>query len=92
MAVPDLVSLGMAEFYPVMGGGKHESKRSMKKPRVQPEELAAIAEAVDDGFCPASALAPRFPRLNHRPGPIAGAAPRAVASSAAGPTGGSTWP
>jgi len=39
----------------------------MRRARVEPEELlAAIAEAVDDGFCPASALVPRFARLSHR--------------------------
>ena len=35
--------------------------------KTAPEELlAAIAEAVDDGFCPASSLASRFPKLTHR--------------------------
>ena len=35
--------------------------------QTEPEELlAVIAEAVDDGFCPASVLAPRFPKLRHR--------------------------
>jgi hypothetical protein len=39
----------------------------MRRAKVEPEELlAAIAEAVDDGFCPASALATRFPKLGHR--------------------------
>ena len=28
--------------------------------------LAAIADAVDDGFCPGSTLVSRFPRLGHR--------------------------
>jgi hypothetical protein len=38
-----------------------------KKKKVDPEELlAAIAEAVDDGFCPASSLVPQFPKLSHR--------------------------
>jgi hypothetical protein len=35
--------------------------------RTEPEELlAAIAEAVDDGFCPISTLVPRFPKLSRR--------------------------
>jgi hypothetical protein len=39
----------------------------MRKKRTEPEELlAAIAEAVDDGFCPASRLVPLFPKLSHR--------------------------
>jgi hypothetical protein len=39
----------------------------MRKARVEPEELlAAIAAAVDDGFCPVSGLAASFPRLGHR--------------------------
>lgn len=39
----------------------------MRKKKTDPEELlAAIAEAVDDGFCPASSLVPRFPKLSHR--------------------------
>lgn len=34
----------------------------MKRKKAEPEELlAAIADAVDDGFCPASTLASRFP-------------------------------
>jgi hypothetical protein len=38
-----------------------------KKKRTEPEELlAAIAEAVDDGFCPAASLIPQFPKLSHR--------------------------
>lgn len=37
------------------------------RPKVEPVELlAAIAESVDDGFCPAAELLPRFPRLGHR--------------------------
>lgn len=40
-------------------------KRGRKNP--EPEELlAAIAAEVDDGFCPASSLAPYFPKLSHR--------------------------
>jgi len=39
----------------------------MRRAKVEPEDLlAAIAEAVDDGFCPTSSLAPRFPSLGHR--------------------------
>jgi hypothetical protein len=39
----------------------------VKRKKVEPEELlAAIADAVDDGFCPASTLVSRFPRLGHR--------------------------
>lgn len=39
----------------------------MKRKKIEAEELlAAIAAMVDDGFCPASQLAPRFPKLGHR--------------------------
>jgi hypothetical protein len=39
----------------------------VKRPKTEPEQLlAAIAAAVDDGFCPVSALAPAFPKLGHR--------------------------
>ena len=39
----------------------------MKRRKIEPEEvLAAVAEAVDDGFLPASALTSRFPKLSHR--------------------------
>jgi len=39
----------------------------MRKKKKKTEELlAAIAEAVDDGFCPMSSLVPRFPKLSHR--------------------------
>lgn len=39
----------------------------MKRPKIEPEELlAAVAEAVDDGFLAASDLSSRFPRLGHR--------------------------
>jgi hypothetical protein len=39
----------------------------MRRKRPEPEVLlATIAEAVDDGFCPQSALAPRLPKLSHR--------------------------
>jgi len=35
--------------------------------KTEPEELvAAIAEEVDDGFCPTSLLTSRFPGLSHR--------------------------
>lgn len=38
-----------------------------KRKKTEPEVLlAAIAEAVDDGFCPVSALAGRLPKLSHR--------------------------
>jgi hypothetical protein len=38
-----------------------------KRKKTEPEELlAAIAEAVDDGFCPASSLVSQFPKLSHR--------------------------
>jgi hypothetical protein len=38
-----------------------------KKRKTDPEELlTVIAEAVDDGFCPASSLVSRFPKLSHR--------------------------
>jgi hypothetical protein len=39
----------------------------VKRSKTEPEQLlAAIAEAVDDGFCPASSLASAFPKLTHR--------------------------
>lgn len=39
----------------------------MKRPKVEPEQLlAAIAEAVDDGFYPTSSLPSAFPKLTHR--------------------------
>jgi hypothetical protein len=39
----------------------------VKRPKVEPEQLlAAIAEAVDDGFYPTSSLASAFPKLTHR--------------------------
>jgi hypothetical protein len=39
----------------------------MKRSKAEPEQLlAAIAAAVDDGFCPASSLVPAFPKLTHR--------------------------
>lgn len=38
----------------------------MRRTSAQPEDLlAAIAAAVDDGFCPLSELAERLPRLRH---------------------------
>jgi hypothetical protein len=41
--------------------------RMRQKKQTGPEELlAAIAEAVDDGFCPVSRLIPQFPKLSHR--------------------------
>lgn len=42
-------------------------ENSMKRTKAEPEELlAAIADAVDDGFCPAFTIASRFSRLGHR--------------------------
>jgi hypothetical protein len=39
----------------------------MKRSKVEPVDLlAAVAESVDDGFCPATDLGSRFPRLSHR--------------------------
>lgn len=39
----------------------------MRRAKIEPGELlAVIAEAVDDGFCPASLLRSRFPSLGHR--------------------------
>lgn len=41
--------------------------QKMKRTKTEPEELlAAIADAVDDGFCPTSLLVSRFPKLSHR--------------------------
>jgi hypothetical protein len=42
-------------------------QKMRKRTKTEPEELlAAIAEAVDDGFCPASSLVSQFPKLSHR--------------------------
>lgn len=39
----------------------------MRRSKVEPEQLlAAIAEAVDDGFYPTSSMATAFPKLGHR--------------------------
>jgi len=39
----------------------------MRRAKLEPLDLlAAIAETVDDGFCPMPALAQRFPRLGRR--------------------------
>jgi hypothetical protein len=39
----------------------------MRRAKADPQQLlAAIADAVDDGFCPVSQLRPRLPRLSHR--------------------------
>ncbi len=39
----------------------------MKRKKIELEELlAAVAEAADDGFLPASGLSSRFPKLGHR--------------------------
>lgn len=39
----------------------------MRRAKTEPEDLlAAIAEAVDDGFLPVADLPPRFPKLGHR--------------------------
>ena len=47
---------------------KHDSEQRMRKrKKTEPEALLmAIAETVDDGFCPVSSLVPRFPKLSHR--------------------------
>jgi hypothetical protein len=47
---------------------KHDPEKKLTpRKKVDPEELlAAVAEAVDDGFCPASALVSRLPKLSHR--------------------------
>jgi hypothetical protein len=46
---------------------KPPEQKMGKKTKTDPEELlAAVAEAVDDGFCPTSSLVPRFPKLSHR--------------------------
>jgi hypothetical protein len=42
-------------------------REKMRRRKIEVEELlAAIAQAVDDGFCPASGLAARFSKLGHR--------------------------
>jgi hypothetical protein len=39
----------------------------VRKPKAEPDQLlAAIAEAVDDGFYPVSSLVSAFPKLTHR--------------------------
>jgi hypothetical protein len=67
----------------------------MKRRKAEPEELlAAIAETVDDGFCPASELASRFPGLGHRDlvKLRARAARHGLVLERRAATGGSTWP
>ncbi len=66
--VTTFLSSAMATFYPRAALSKPGPKQKMRKKRkTEPEELlATIAEAVDDGFCPASSLVPRFPKLSHR--------------------------
>src|SRR5215218_1241522 len=58
----------MAVVYPAGGCVKTcLGEKVAKRKKTEPEELlAAIAEAVDDGFCPASALHSRLPKLGHR--------------------------
>ena len=42
-------------------------QKMRKRKKTEPEELlAAIAEAVDDGFCPVSNLVSQLPKLSHR--------------------------
>jgi hypothetical protein len=39
----------------------------MRKPKAEPMQLLeVVAEAVDDGFYPASSLVSHFPKLSHR--------------------------
>jgi hypothetical protein len=61
-------SLNIGSDLPSVGPVKHDSEQRMRKrKKTEPEELlAAIAEAVDDGFCPASRLVSQFPKLSHR--------------------------
>jgi hypothetical protein len=59
-----VASLSMAHAYPVCLVAE---TTSMRRSKVEPEQLlAAIADAVDDGFYPASSLASVFPKLGHR--------------------------
>jgi hypothetical protein len=49
------------------GPVKTRPEQKMRKKKNDPEELLmVIAEAVDDGFCPASSLVSRFPKRSHR--------------------------
>lgn len=57
----------MAAIYPMGFLSNHLPSKMRKKKKIEPEELlAAIADAVDDGFCPNSVLISRFARLSHR--------------------------
>jgi hypothetical protein len=57
----------LAPHLPNEGSVKTRPEQKMRKRKTEPEELlAAIAQAVDDGFCPASSLVSQFPKLSHR--------------------------
>jgi hypothetical protein len=59
-----VLSLSTVSAYPVLVLAE---TTSMRRPKAEPEQLlSAIAEAVDDGFYPASSLASDFPKLSHR--------------------------
>jgi hypothetical protein len=64
VALPSLGSVSLSRYrYPLIA----LRTKKMKRKKAEPEELlVAIAEAVDDGFCPSSTLISHFPRLGHR--------------------------
>jgi hypothetical protein len=68
---PGFCSCSMARIYPSGARDKtwksKRDNRQMKRRKIEPEELlAAVAEAVDDGFLPASDLSSRFPKFGWR--------------------------
>jgi hypothetical protein len=57
----------MAAIYPSRGRIKTLNEAENERDEDRAEELlAAIADEVDEGFCPASKLASRFPKLSDR--------------------------
>jgi hypothetical protein len=51
----------------LIGEAKQKGEKTMRRAKVEPLSLlAAIAETVDDGFCPIATLAQRFPKLGRR--------------------------
>jgi hypothetical protein len=67
-SAPAFLSCDMGSDLPNDGSVKTRSEQKMRKrKKSEPGELlAAIAEAVDDGFCPVSNLVSQFPKLSHR--------------------------
>jgi hypothetical protein len=66
-SIPVFLSCSMVKIYPTAILQNLPRNKMRKRRKTEPEELlAAIVETVDDGFCPVSELAPRFPKLRHR--------------------------